>query len=165
MRITEILLVGCLLLAAAGGTRAQVGSADDDAIARLYGEFFEALRQAGAQGAAGYLRQSGSISEEDLRRLEVEGRRALELDPFVGRPDSWAVLNQTEIAGSVRYRTVFALTHHDGRAVAWRLRFYKKVTGVWVFTDVRWETKYVEDFVRLPELQFAAYRALLEPRD
>jgi len=162
MRSTRILLVGCLLLIAVVGAGAQTSSTDDTAIARLYGEFFEALRQAGAQGAMGYLRQSGSVSEDELRRLEREARTVLELNPYVGRPDSWAVVNQTEIAGSQRYRTVYVLTHHDGRAVAWRLHFYRKVTGVWVFTSVQWEAKYVEDFLRLSELEFAAYRRQLE---
>ncbi|HKZ53223.1 MAG TPA: hypothetical protein VJ085_08090 [Candidatus Acidoferrales bacterium] len=162
MRTTRILLVVCLLLIATGGAWAQTSSTDDAAVARLYGEFFEALRQAGAQGAIGYLRQSGSIAEDELQRLERQARRVLELNPYVGRPDSWAVVNQTEIAGSQRYRTVYALTHHDGRAVAWRLHFYRKVTGVWVFTDVQWESKYVEDFLRLTELEFAAYRRQLE---
>lgn len=163
MRTTRILLAGCLLLIATSGAWAQTSSADDAAIAQLYGEFFEALRQAGAQGAMGYLRQSGSISEEELRQLEREARRALELDPQVGRPDSWAMVNQTEITGSERYRTVYTLTHHDGRAVAWRLHFYRRVTGVWVFTSVKWETRYVEDFLRLTELEFAAYRRMAEP--
>ena len=45
--------------------------------------------------------------------------------------------------------------------MAWGLRFYKKVTGVWVTAHVRFELEFVEDFLRLPEVQFAAYRRLL----
>lgn len=155
--------LACLLFLAlapaVGGAQADLG--DEEAIRLLYDKFFEAFRQAGGQGAAAYLRQSGSIEEEVLRELE---RRALALErhPFVGRPDSYVVVNETEVPHAPRYRTVYALTHHDSRPVAWRLRFYKKVTGVWVFTDVQWEEQYVEDFLRLGELEFAAYRRLLE---
>ncbi len=165
MRTKRIVLLGCLLLVAVGGAGAQRNVADDDAIRRLYAEFFEALRQAGAQGAAGYLRQSGSMAESDLRRLEYDARASLEQNPFVGRPDSWAVVNQTEIAGTERYRTVYVITHHDGRAVAWRLKLYRKVTGVWVYTDVQWEVELVEDFLRLSEVEFAAYRRMLRSKD
>jgi hypothetical protein len=35
------------------------------------------------------------------------------------------------------------------------------VNGVWVFTNVRWEAEFVEDFLNLPELEFVAYRKLL----
>lgn len=162
MTTTRIVLVGFLLLVAAGGLGAQRSPADDAAIRALYSEFFEAFRQAGAQGASGYLRQSGSIEEETLRELEREARVALEGNPVVGRPDSWVVVREAEIAGADRYRVVYALTHHDGRPVPWRLRLYKKVTGVWVFTDVDWEVDFVEDLLRMSPLEFAAYRRLLQ---
>src|SRR3989337_1321793 len=114
MRTTRILLVVCLLLIATGGAWAQTSSTDDAAVARLYGEFFEALRQAGAQGAIGYLRQSGSIAEDELQRLERQARRVLELNPYVGRPDSWAAVKHTEIAGSLRHRDGSLLTAPHG---------------------------------------------------
>jgi hypothetical protein len=164
MRIARILAVGCLLLGLAGPAWGQARTADDAAIEKLYNDFFEALRQAGAQGAVGYLRQSGTISESNLRQLEREAQAVLERNPMVGRPDSWVVVNTTEVAGAPRYRAVYAVTHHEGRPLAWRLRFYQRVTGVWVFTDVEWEAKYVEDFLRLPEIQFDAYRKLLEEK-
>jgi hypothetical protein len=53
----------------------------------------------------------------------------------------------------------------EGNQVAWRLRFYRRVTGVWVFTDVQWESQFVEDFIRLPAVEFAAYRKLLEQEE
>lgn len=156
-----VLLAFFLVGSAPGATSAQERLADSEAIRLLYDKFFESFRQGGAQGAAGYLRQSGSIAEEVLRTLE---QRALtvERNPFVGRPDSYVVVTETEIPRASRYRTVYALTYHDSRPVAWRLRFYKKVTGVWVFTDVQWEVEFVEDFLRLPELQFVGYRRIVE---
>lgn len=162
MRIAQVLTIGCLLLGLACPAWGQTRTADDAAIEKLYNDFFEALRQAGAQGAVGYLRQSGTIAEPDLRQLERDAQAVLERNPMVGRPDSWAVVNKTEVAGAPRYRAVSAVTHHEGRPVAWRLRFYQRVTGVWVFTDVQWEARYVEDFLNLPAIQFAAYRKLLE---
>lgn len=161
MRTRCVLLMGCLLFVVAGGARAQTNLADEEAIRLLYDNFFDAFRQGGAEGAAAYLRQSGSIEEELLRSLERRAQVA-ERNPFIGRPDSYVAVTQTEIPGAQRYRTVYALTHHDSRPLAWRLRFYKKVTGVWVFTHVQWEERFVEDFLRLPELQFAAYRQLLQ---
>jgi hypothetical protein len=154
------LLLACLLLVPFGGA-AQGDLADDEAIRLLCNNFFDAFRQGGAQGVVAYLRQSGSIEDEVLRSLE---RRtlAIERKPFIGRPDSFVIVHETQIAGALRYRTVYALTHHDSRPLAWRLRFYKKVTGVWVFTDVQWEEQYVEDFLKMPELEFAAYRRTLE---
>ena len=154
------LLLTCLLLVPLGGA-AQTSLADDEAIRLLYDNFFGAFRQGGAQGVVAYLRQSGSIEDEVLRSLERR-TQAIERNPFIGRPDSFVVVNQTEIAGAPRYRTVYALTHHDSRPLGWRLRFYKKVTGVWVFTDVQWEEQYVEDFLKMSELEFAAYRRMLE---
>jgi len=155
-----LFLFVCLLLVPPGAG-AQTSLADDEAIRLLYGNFFDAFRQGGAQGVVAYLRQSGSIEDEVLRSLERR-TQAIERNPFIGRPDSFVVVHQTEIAGAPRYRTVYALTHHDSRPLAWRLRFYKKVTGVWVFTDVQWEEQYVEDFLKMSELEFAAYRRLLE---
>lgn len=164
MRTFPIFVVALLMLVSVVPVAAQTRTADDAAIEKLYNDFFEALRQAGSQGAAGYLRQSGTISEADLRRLEVEARTALERNPQVGRPDSWTIVNSTELEGAPRFRTVYALTHHDSRPVAWRLRFYQKVTGVWVFIDVDWEVKYVDDFLRLPEIEFDAYRKQLSEK-
>lgn len=161
MKIAHILLVGCLLWAAPGPAWAQTNLADDEAIRLLYDKFFEAFRQGGAAGAVGYLRQSGAIEENVLRTLQG-GLQKMEADPLVGRSDSYAVVNETEIPHAPRYRTFYFLTHHDSRPVAWRLRFYKKVTGVWVFAAVQWETVFVEDFLRLSELEFAAYRRILE---
>lgn len=156
-----IFWLGCLLLSGSWQLPAQQSLADNEAIRQLYDKFFEAFRQGGARGAAAYLRQSGSIDEANMQRLERRAQ-AVERNPFIGRPDSYVAVNETEIPGARRYRTVYALTHHDSRPVAWRLRFYKKVTGVWVFTDVQWEVEFVEDFLRLSELEFVAYRKLLE---
>jgi len=164
MKIAPVLWLFFLLTTMAVPAWPQSRAADEAAVQGLYNEFFEALRQGGARGAVGYLRQSGTIAEEELRRLERKGAVVLEGDPMIGRPDSWAVVQKTEIAGAERYRAIQALTHHQGRPVAWRLRFYRRVTGVWVFTDVQWENVYVEDFLRLPEVQFAAYRKLLEEK-
>ena len=41
------------------------------------------------------------------------------------------------------------------------MHFYRKVTGVWVFTDAKWESDFVEDFLLMPEVEFAAYRRML----
>lgn len=158
---TPVFLLGCFLLVASGTGWGQRSTADDEAIRVLYNDFFEAFRQGGAQGAAGYLRQSGTVDPETLTRLERRGRVRLEMNPMVGRPDSWVALREAEIPGALRYRVVYAMTHHDGRAVAWRLRFYQKVTGLWVFTDVQWEDHFVEDFLNLPEIQFIAYERIL----
>ncbi|MFQ5695945.1 MAG: hypothetical protein ACE5HB_08145 [Terriglobia bacterium] len=160
--ILFLIVLGLLLLGTGSPVPAQRSPADDEAIRALYTEFFEALRQAGVQGAIGYLRQSGTIAEDDLQALERKARAAIEGNPLIGRPESWVVVNQTEVAGATRFRGVHAMTHHDGRPVAWRLRFYKKVTGVWVFTNVAEELEFVEDFLRLPEVEFLAYRRLLE---
>jgi hypothetical protein len=46
--------------------------------------------------------------------------------------------------------------------MAWRLRFYQKTNGVWVISDVDFEFRYIEDFLRLPEVEFVAYRAMIE---
>lgn len=162
MKIRFLLLIACLALAGTGAARAQTSVADEEAVRQLYDRLFEALRQAGAQGVVAYLRQSGAIEEEVLGALERRAG-ALERDPRIGRPDSYVIVNETELPRAPRYRTVYALTHHDSRPVAWRLRFYKKVTGVWVFTDVQWEERFVEDFLRLGELEFLAYKRMREP--
>lgn len=161
MRTRSLWLLACLLLAGTGLARAQANPADDEAIRRLTDNFFDAFRQGGGQGVAAYLRQSGSVEEDVLRQLERRAQ-AVERNPMIGRPDSYVVVNETEIPHAPRYRTLYALTHHDSRPVAWRLRFYRKVTGVWVFTDVQWEEQFVEDFLRLSELEFLAYRKTLE---
>lgn len=165
MNFRQVLGLCCLVMLVAAPVWPQTRAGDDAAIEKLYNEFFEALRQAGAQGAVGYLRQSGTIAEEELQRLEREAAAVLIRNPFVGRPDSWTVVSKKEISGAERYRAVYAITHHDGRPVAWRLRFYRRVTGVWVFTDVQWESRFVEDFIRLPAVEFAAYRKLLEEKE
>lgn len=161
MKRVGVLMGICLLLAFALGLSAQQNAGDDEAIRKLYGDFFETFRQAGPQGAAGYLRSSGTIDEEVLRELEREAPARLLLNPLIGRPDSWAMVREAGIPQLPRYRTVYAVTHHGGRPVAWRMRFYRKVTGVWVFTDVGWESNFVEDFLLLPEVEFAAYRRML----
>jgi hypothetical protein len=120
MSFPRVLGLCCLLAIAAVPAWPQTRAGDDAAVEALYNEFFEALRQAGAQGAVGYLRQSGTIAETELHRLEREAAVLLERRPTVGRPDSWAVVNKTEITGAERYRAVYALTHHDGRPVAWQ---------------------------------------------
>lgn len=163
MRAKSLLLVGCLWLAAPCTVAAQTSPADDEAIRVLYDKFFEAFRQAGAQGAIAYLRQSGSIEEDVLRQLERRARAA-EQDPRMGRPDSYVVIQETQIAHALRFRTFYFLTHHDSSVIAWRLRFYKKVTGVWIFTDVRADSDFVEDFLRMSELEFAAYRRIVAGR-
>ena len=157
----SLMLCVVLLLGTAGGAGAQRNLGDDQAIRALYDGLFEALRNGGPQGLTGYLGQTGSIDARVLRRLEREAQAVLELNPSVGRPDSWVMIRETEIPKAQRYRTVYALTHHEGRPVAWRLHFYKKVNGVWVFTNVRWEAEFVEDFLNLSELEFVAYRKLL----
>ena len=160
MRVKYLLLVGCLWLAVPCAVMAQTSSADDEALRTLYSGFFEAFRQAGAQGAIAYLRQGGSIEEDVLQELKRR-TRAAERNPMVGRPDSYVAVNEAEIPHARRFRTVYFLTHHDSSVIAWRLRFYRKVTGVWIFTDVQAEQNFVEDFLRMSELEFAAYRRLL----
>ncbi|MBI2956607.1 MAG: hypothetical protein HYY26_04770 [Acidobacteria bacterium] len=61
----------------------------------------------------------------------------------------------------LRYRSFTFLTYHENGPVAWRLRFYEKVTGRWVISNVTFDTQFIEDFVRLSPLEFAGYQALL----
>jgi hypothetical protein len=161
MKRCGALAVTGLLLACNSIAWAQEAPVEEEAVRRLCGEFFDALQQAGAQGAAGYLRKSGTIEDDVLRELEREAQARLLANPAIGRPDSWAIVRETGIPYVSRYRSVYAVTYHDGKPVGWRMRFYRKVTGVWVFTDIDWESQFVEDFLLMPGVEFAAYRRLL----
>ena len=156
LRVLFLLVAGLLLSPAAA--RAQY-SPGNEAVRKLYTDFFEAFTQAGPAGAIGVLAQSGSISQQTAQALE---RRLQSIQPNVGRADSYAVVSEMEIPNSLRYRSATFLTHHENVPVAWRLRFYQKTNGVWVISDVDFELRYVEDFLRLPEIQFAAFRALVD---
>lgn len=158
-RIAGVALVGWLLLALSATAPAQTTSADDEAIRKLYNDFFEAFRQGGPSAAVANLRQSGSLGEETARALE---RRLQGVTFPAGRADSYTAVSEMEIPHSLRFRSLTFLTHHDAEPVAWRLRFYQKTNGVWVILGVDFELRYVEDFLRLPQLEFAAYRAQLE---
>ncbi len=156
---TVVLLVGVALLLAPAAARAQRSSADDEVVRKLYIGFFDALRQAGPGGAVAYLRLTGTLSpgavEAMWGRLQAVQARA-------GRADSYVVVNEMEIPHSLRYRTITFLTHHENAPVGWRLRFYQQTNGVWVVSDVDFELQFVEDFLRLPEIEFAAHRAVLD---
>ncbi len=151
------LAVGAILAAAAMPASAQPQS--NEAVRKLYTDFFDAFTQAGPAGAIGVLAQSGSISQRTAQELE---NRVRNIQPQVGRADSWTVVAELEIPNSLRYRSALFLTHHENVPMAWRLCFYQKTNGVWVISDVDFEFRYVEDFLRLPEIEFAAYRAMIE---
>lgn len=151
-------VVGVSLLVACGDALAQ-GSSADEGLRKLYTDFFEALRQAGPGGALAHLRQTGSLSPEASQLME---RRFQAIQKRVGRADSYVVVSEMEIPHSLRFASISFLTHHEDAPVAWRLRFYQKTNGVWIITDVDFELQFVEDFLRLPEIEFAAYRAVLD---
>ena len=161
MRYLCVVLVTCLLLGGVADGRAQASPGDDAALREIYEQFFEALRVGGANGVIGYLRQSGSIAPALLPVLEREAR-ALRVGPSATRPDAHVLVEETRLPRTNRIRTLKFLSYHDNQPVAWRLDFYRRTTGVWIVTNVRWETEYVNDFIRLSALQFAAYRKLLE---
>ncbi|HXE75637.1 MAG TPA: hypothetical protein VNN18_08385 [Candidatus Xenobia bacterium] len=145
------------LIAAATPAAAQPQA--NEAVRKLYTDFFEAFTQAGPAGAIGVLGQSGSIPQRTTYELE---RRMQSFQPTVGRADSWTLVAELEIPNSLRYRSALFLTYHENVPVAWRLRFYQRTNGVWVIVDVDYELRYVEDFLRLPEIEFTAHRALIE---
>lgn len=156
LRVLFLLVAGLLLAPAAARAQYTPGN---EAVRKLYTDFFEAFTQTGPAGAIGVLAQSGSISQRTAQELE---RRVQSIQPTVGRGDSWTLVAEMEIPNSLRYRSALFLTHHENVPMAWRLRFYQRTNGVWVISDVDFELRYVEDFLRLPEIQFAAYRALVE---
>jgi hypothetical protein len=155
--VAVVFLAGVLLLLPAAA-QAQRSAADDAAVQKLYSDFFEAMRQGGPSAAVATLRQSGSLGTERAIALE---RRLQDRRFPSGRVDSYAVVSELEVSGTFRYRSMMFLTHHETGVVAWRLRFYQRPTGVWVIINVDFELEFVEDFLRLPEIQFEAYRALL----
>lgn len=147
-----------LALGLAASASAQVPSADDEAIRKLYTDFFEALRQGGTVAVIANLRQSAALDLDMIENLERRFQRAR----FpAGRADSYAVVAEMEIPHSLRFRSMLFLTHHDGGPVGWRLRFYEKTNGVWVIASVGFETRFVEDFLRMPQLEFDAYQAMI----
>jgi hypothetical protein len=155
--IVVVLLAGAALALGSVPASAQRSSADDAAVQKLYADFFEALRQGGPSAAVATLRQSGSLDPQKAIAME----RRLQNTRFPsGRVDSYVVVSELEIPGSYRFRSILFLTHHETAPVAWRLRFYQKPTGVWVIINVDFEIEFVEDFLRLPEIQFEAFRAL-----
>lgn len=156
--LAVVLLAGAALALAPVSAQGQRSSADDAAVQKLYSDFFEALRQGGPSAGVATLRQSGSLNPE--RAIAMERRLQDRRFP-AGRVDSYAVVSELEIPGTFRYRSLMFLTHHETGVVAWRLRFYQKPTGVWVIINVDFEFEFVEDFLRLPEIQFESYRALL----
>ena len=156
LRVFFLLVAGLLL--APAGARAQY-SPGNEAVRKLYTDFFEAFTQAGPAGAIGVLAQSSSISQRTAEELQ---RRVQGMQPNVGRADSWVLVAELEIPNSLRYRSAVFLTHHENVPVAWRLRFYQRTNGVWVISDVDFEFRYVEDFLRLPEVEFVAYRAMID---
>lgn len=158
MRSACIILVASLFLAVPSSAGAQTSSVDDEAIRKLYNDFFQAFIQGGFSAAIESLRQSGSIDPHVAQELE---RQFQGMGLPIGRADSYEVVHETQIAHITRFRTLYFLTHHETQPMAWGLRFYKKVTGVWVIVHARFELEFVEDFLRLPEVQFAAYRRLL----
>lgn len=158
-RIAGFVVVGWLWLALAATAQGQSVSANDEAIRKLYNDFFEAFRQGGPTAALANLRQSGSLDPETSQRLE---RRLQGVTFPAGHADSYTAVSEIEIPYSLRYRSLTFLTHHDAAPVAWRLRFYQKTNGVWVILSVDFEQRFVEDFLRLPQLEFAAYRAQIE---
>lgn len=168
MKRRLLLLLACLLLVApihgepvpgepAAG--AQTSDADAEAVRTLHTGFFEGLRQGGVEGAIAHLRQTGGLDPRALPGLE---RRLRTVETDFGRPDGYALVNETEIPHAPRFHSAVFLTFHDSGSVAWRLRFYRRVTGVWIISTVQVETEFVEDFVRLGEVEFSAYRAVLD---
>jgi hypothetical protein len=155
--IVVVLLAGAALALGPVPASAQRSSADDAAVQKLYSDFFEAMRQGGPSAAVATLRQSGSLDPQ--RAIAMERRLQDRRFPS-GRVDSYAVVSELEIPGTFRFRSIQFLTHHETAPVAWRLRFYQKPTGVWVIINVDFEIEFVEDFLRLPEIQFDAFRAL-----
>ncbi len=153
-QILLAVFVAALLAGAAIPAGAQPQS--NEAVRKLYTDFFDAFTQAGPAGAIGVLAQSGSISQQTAQELESR------MQPHVGRADSWTLVAELEIPNSLRYRSALFLTHHENVPMAWRLRFYQKTNGVWVISDVDLEVRFVEDFLRLPEIQFRAYRTIIE---
>ena len=156
-RFLLALAVGAILAAISMPAGAQPAS--NEPVRKLYTDFFDAFTQAGPAGAIGVLAQSGSISQRTAQELES---RVRSIQPQVGRADSWTVVAELEIPNSLRYRSALFLTHHENVPMAWRLRFYQKTNGVWVISDVDFEFRYIEDFLRLPEIEFIAYRAMIE---
>ena len=158
----SLLLVIFLLLGSSASARAQADYTGDEAVRKLYTDFFEALRSGGLQGAIANLRQSGSIDPQVAEALE----RRLQSDTYefpVGQADSYTVVGETEILHTLRYRSVDFLSYHERGPVAWRIRFYQRVTGRWVISDVRWvQGPFVEDFLRMSTLQYTAYQAMIE---
>lgn len=157
--LAVVLLVGAALSLAPAAALAQRSPSDDEAVQKLYTGFFDALRQAGPGGAVAYLRLTGTLSPG---AVEVMGGRLQAIQSRAGRADSYVVVNEMEIPHSLRYRSITFLTHHENAPVAWRLRFYQQINGVWVVSDVDFELQFVEDFLRLPEIEFAAHRAVLD---
>jgi hypothetical protein len=132
---------------------------DDEPVRKLYTDFFEAFRQGGPPSAVAALRQSGSLPAVRAQELE----RRLQGAPFpIGLADSYVVVDEMEIPHALRYRSLRFLTYHDSAPVAWRLRFYQRTNGVWIISSVDFEREFVEDFLRLPEIEFTTYRTLLE---
>ena len=153
--VAVVLLAGAAVLAPIA--KAQRSSVDEAAVGKLYSDFFEAMRQGGPSAAVATLRQSGSLDPQKAMAME----RRLQNARFpAGRVDSYAVVSELEIPGTFRFRSMLFLTHHETGVAAWRLQFYQRPTGVWVILDVDFETEFVEDFLRLPEIQFQAFRAL-----
>ena len=154
----RVIFAGLLALTLAAAGSAQVPTADDEAIRKLYTDFFEAFRQGGPAGAVASLRQSGSLDPEMAQELE---RRLQRARIPVTRADSYVVVSEMEIPHSLRFRSLTFLTHHDDGPLAWRLRFYQKTNGVWVIVSVEFEGRFVEDFLRMPQLEFDAYQAMI----
>lgn len=157
--LQRLLLAIPLTLALAVAASAQAPTADDEAIRKLYTDFFEAFRNGGPDAAIANLRQSAALDLDMIDNLE---RRFSRTRFPAGRADSYAAVGEMEIPGSRRYRSLLFLTHHDGGPVAWRLRFYEKTNGVWVIASVGFEVRFVEDFLRLPQLEFNAYQAMIQ---
>ena len=155
----RLMLAAALALALVAAGAAQAPAADDEAIRKLYNDFFEAFRQGGPVAAIANLRQSGALDLDMIENLERRFARARFPS---GRADSYAVVSEMEIPHTRRFRSILFLTHHDGGPVAWRLRFYEKTNGVWVIASVGFEVRFVEDFLLMPQLEFNAYQAMIQ---
>jgi len=155
----RLMLAAALALALVAAGAAQAPAADDEAIRKLYNDFFEAFRQGGTAAAIANLRQSGALDLDMIENLERRFARARFPS---GRADSYAVVSEMEIPHTRRFRSILFLTHHDGGPVAWRLRFYEKTNGVWVIASVGFEVRFVEDFLLMPQLEFNAYQAMIQ---
>ncbi len=92
MRFACIILVASLFLAVPSSAGAQTSSVDDEAIRKLYNNFFQAFIQAGFSAAVESLVQSGSIDPHVAQELE---RQFQGMGLPTGRADSYEVVHET----------------------------------------------------------------------